>query len=380
MDIFAHSLSEHERFGGKLSTQSRVPLRSQDDLSTYYSPWVAAPCLAIAQDPSKAYTYTWKKNSVAVVSDGSAVLGLGNIGWLASLPVMEGKAILMKQFADIDAVPIVLNTQNPDEIIQIVQSIAPTFGAINLEDIAAPHCFMIEERLHELVDIPVFHDDQHGTAIVVLAWLYTSLSLVNKPLWSSKIVISGAWAAGIALAKLLVEAWATHIVITDSQWILSHQRTDLNTYKQDLVRYNKDHSSWSIADALVWADVYIGVSQPNIVTSAMIKTMNHHPIVFALSNPHPEITRTDALAGGAYIYASWRSDFPNQINNVLVFPWLLKAALLWRRPSITTLHKLHAAQVLSAYISSPSREKIIPSVFDDNIAWYLTQQLLDFSQ
>jgi malate dehydrogenase (oxaloacetate-decarboxylating) len=376
MDIFSQSLLDHEHYKWKLSVQSRVPLKTQSDLSSFYSPWVAAPCLAIAQDPESAYRYTWKHNSIAVVSDGSAVLWLGNIWWLAWLPVMEGKAILMKQFADIDAVPIVLNTQDPDEIIKIVEAISPTFGAINLEDIAAPHCFYIEETLQSRLSIPVFHDDQHGTAIVVLAWLLSSLRLLDKDISTISIVISWAWAAGIAIAKLLIDAGAKSLILTDSQGIISHERQGLNVYKQALIAYNTAGRSWTLADALPWADVLIGVSQPHCVNRDMISSMNHNPIVFALSNPHPEITRDEAMAGGAYIYASGRSDFPNQINNVLVFPWLLKAALLWRWSSINTDHKLYAAELLASSLPHTTKEKIIPSLFDENVAWFLTQWLL----
>lgn len=375
MDIFAKSLEAHQQHKGKMEIKARVALDTPEDLATYYSPWVAAPCLAIAQDAEKAYQYTRKQNSVAVVSDGSAVLGLGNIGWLAWLPVMEGKAILMKKFADIDAVPIVLNTQDADQIIEVVEAIAPTFGAINLEDIAAPHCFYIEEQLQKKLSIPVFHDDQHGTAIVVLAWIINALQLVEKDITSARIVIAGAGAAGIATAKLLIAAWAQHIIMTDSKGIISHERDDINTYKKEMADYNTWPQQGTLATALQWADVCIGVSQPDIIDETMIQSMARQPIMFALSNPHPEITYEKAQQAWVYIYASGRSDFPNQVNNILVFPGILQAALTYRRTTITIEKKLCTAQLLAQYVQNPTPGEIIPHALDSAVAPYIIKHL-----
>lgn len=367
------ALALHKTHTGKLGVTSKVPLETKDDLSKAYTPWVAAPCLEIAADPEKAYEYTRKSNSVAVVSDGSAVLGLGNIGWIAGLPVMEGKAILMKWFADIDAVPLVLSTQDPDEIIRVVEAVAPTFGAINLEDIAAPQCFYIEEELQKRLQIPVFHDDQHGTAIVTLAALINASTLTWKTLQTIKVVIAWAWAAGIATANLLVHAWVQNLILTDSQWVIGPHRTDLNTYKTALIHYNTRCSWWTLADALVWADVFIGVSKPDIVTREMVTTMNEQPIIFALSNPNPEITLEEAQAWGAYIFASGRSDIPNQINNLLAFPGILRGALDARVSQITMDHKFRAAQALAAYVKEPQIDQLLPSPLDKNISGVIAQ-------
>jgi malate dehydrogenase (oxaloacetate-decarboxylating) len=363
------ALELHAQYRGKLAVQSKVSLATKDDLSVYYTPWVAAPCLAIAADPSLAYTYTWKSNAVAVISDGSAVLGLGNIWWIAGLPVMEGKAILMKAFADLDAIPLVLSTQDPDAIIATVKAVAPTFGAINLEDIAAPACFYIEEQLNAQLDIPVFHDDQHGTAIVVLAALINACTIKQATLADLRIVIAGAGAAGIAIAKLLVHAGAQHIILTDSQGIIWPHRTDLNQYKTWLVPYNTRCHEGDLCDALVDADVVIGVSKPNIITPAMIQSMRADSIIFALSNPNPEITRDDAIAAGAFIYASWRSDVPNQINNILAFPGILRGAIDARVRTITMDHKYHAAHVLAKYVQVPTRDQLLPDPLDKAVPW-----------
>lgn len=361
------ALDLHALHHGKLAVWSKIPLENREDLSKAYTPGVAAPCLEIARDPSLAYTYTRKANSVAVVSDGSAVLWLGNIGWVAGLPVMEGKAILMKQFADIDAVPIVLNTQDPDEIIRVVEAIAPTFWAINLEDIAAPHCFYIEEELQKRLDIPVFHDDQHGTAIVILAALTNALKLTNKSLEQIHIVISGAGAAGIATANLLIYAWVRHLIIVDSQGIVWPTRTDLNKYKQALVPYDTRCHTGTLSDALHGADVFIGVSKPNIVTVDMVRCMNQDPIIFALSNPNPEITREEAKAWWATIYASGRSDLPNQINNLLAFPGILRWALDVRVWNITMQHKYAAALALAASVKDPMTDYLLPDPLDTSV-------------
>lgn len=362
------ALALHKTYKWKLGVTSKVPLESRDDLSLAYTPWVAAPCLEIAANPEKAYAYTRKSNSVAVISDGSAVLGLGNIWWIAGLPVMEWKAILMKWFADIDAIPLVLSTQDPDGIIRLVEAVAPTFGAINLEDIAAPQCFYIEEELQKRLNIPVFHDDQHGTAIVILAALINALKLTGKSLETIKIVIAWAWAAGIATANLLVHAWARHLILTDSNGIVWSQRTDLNKYKDLLKQWNSRCDQGDLADALVGADLFIGVSKPNIVTSKMVASMANQPMIFALSNPNPEITLEDAKAWWAYIFASWRSDIPNQINNLLAFPGILRGALDARVSQITMDHKYRASQALAAYVINPQVDQLLPNPLDKEVA------------
>lgn len=373
MNYYTRSLEEHKKHKWKVWITSRVPLETREDLSTYYSPWVAQPCLEIAEDPEKAYDYTWKSRSVAVVSDGSAVLGLGNIGGLAGLPVMEGKAVLFKAFGDVDAIPLVLNTQDPDEIIATVERIAPTFWGINLEDIAAPNCFYIEEELKKRLNIPVFHDDQHGTAIVVLAGLINALKITKKELWSLKIVIAGAGAAGLAIATLLKAYGAEHLIITDSKGCIHAGRSDLNAYKLAWTATNLNNEQGSLADALVGADVFIGVSKPNLITAEEVKTMNPDPIIFALSNPEPEILPAEAEKGGASIIATGRSDFPNQVNNVLVFPGLFKGVLEARIPQIETKHKLAAAKALANFIKNPTKEEILPSALNKEVAEVIAQ-------
>ena len=373
MNYYTRSLEEHKKYQWKVWITSRVPLETREDLSTYYSPWVAQPCLEIAEDPEKAYDYTWKSRSVAVVSDGSAVLGVGNIGGLAGLPVMEGKAVLFKAFGDVDAIPLVLNTQDPDEIIATVERIAPTFWGINLEDIAAPNCFYIEEELKKRLNIPVFHDDQHGTAIVVLAGLINALKITKKELWSLKIVIAGAGAAGLAIATLLKAYGAEHLIITDSKGCIHAGRSDLNAYKLAWTATNLNNEQGSLADALVGADVFIGVSKPNLITAEEVKTMNPDPIIFALSNPEPEILPAEAEKGGASIIATGRSDFPNQVNNVLVFPGLFKGVLEARIPQIETKHKLAAAKALANFIKNPTKEEILPSALNKEVAEVIAQ-------
>lgn len=373
MNYYTRSLEEHKKHKWKVWITSRVPLETREDLSTYYSPGVAQPCLEIAEDPEKAYDYTWKSRSVAVVSDGSAVLGLGNIGGLAGLPVMEGKAVLFKTFGDVDAIPLVLNTQDPDEIIATVERIAPTFWGINLEDIAAPNCFYIEEELKKRLNIPVFHDDQHGTAIVVLAGLINALKITKKELWSLKIVIAGAGAAGLAIATLLKAYGAEHLIITDSKGCIHKGRSDLNAYKLAWTATNLNNEQGSLADALVGADVFIGVSKPNLITAEEVKTMNPDPIIFALSNPEPEILPAEAEKGGASIIATGRSDFPNQVNNVLVFPGLFKGVLEARIPQIETKHKLAAAKALANFIKNPTKEEILPSALNKEVAEVIAQ-------
>lgn len=364
MDYGQKSIEEHKKHKGKLSVESTMPLENKDDLSIAYTPGVAAVCKEIAEgaDPRKFVT---SKNTVAVVTDGSAVLGLGNIGPEAALPVMEGKAALFKKFAGVDAFPIALNTQDVDEIVRAVERIAPTFGGINLEDISAPRCFEIEERLKESLSIPVFHDDQHGTAIVVLAGLANALKVVGKKKEDIKIVINGSGAAGIAIARLLTAAGFPRSYITDSEGLVSQCRDDLSKSQQEVL----DCCSVSgicgeLNDVLMGADVFIGVSVGNIVSSEQISKMNKDAIVFALANPTPEITPEEAKRGGAAVVATGRSDYPNQINNVLVFPGIFKGAFSVGVQKITTQMKLGAAEALAALIENPTEENIIPDPFD----------------
>lgn len=363
------SLAEHKKHQWKLTVQSTVPLETKDDLSTYYSPGVAAPCLEIAKDPTTAYDYTRKGRTIAVVSDWSAVLWLGNIGWLAGLPVMEWKAILFKKFGNVDAVPIVLSTQDPDEIIRTVEAIAPTFGGINLEDIKAPECFYVEEELKKRLDIPVFHDDQHGTAIVTLAALINALNLTWKDKTQIKIVMSWAWAAATAIANLLIARGVKHIVLVDTKGAIYTGRTEWMTpFKEKLSHYNIHHQQGSIHDVIDWADVFLWLSQPNLIDRYDVEKMASQAIIFAMSNPNPEIHPDEAKAGGAYIVATGRSDFPNQVNNVLVFPWIFKGALQNKVKQFTTDHFLSAAQALADTVSQPTPDNIIPSPLTPGIA------------
>ena len=351
--------------GGKISVESKLPLHSQSDLAMAYTPGVGRICRAIAEEPERVYDLTIKSNTVAVVTDGSAVLGLGNLGAAASLPVMEGKALLFKEFAGIDAFPIALNTQDTEEIIKAVTEFAPVFGGINLEDIAAPRCFEIERRLRQQLDIPVFHDDQHGTAIVVLAALYNALKLVGKEIAEIKIVINGAGAAGIAIAQLLSKAGASKIVLCDSKGIISHQREDLNQKKLEFAVAE----SGSLADAMQDADVFLGVSAPGVVTPEMVQNMAPQQIVFAMANPIPEI-QPELIYDEVAVMATGRSDYPNQINNVLAFPGVFRGALNCRASTITTNMYLEAAKAIANLVSDPDldREHIIPSVFDRRVA------------
>ncbi|MBF0981140.1 NADP-dependent malic enzyme [Candidatus Gracilibacteria bacterium] len=367
-NYYESSLIEHKKYAGKVQVSSRVPLETRDDMSTYYSPGVAQPCLEIAKNPESAYDYTRKGRTIAVVSDGTAVLGLGNIGGLAGLPVMEGKAILFKEFGGVDAIPLVLKTQDPDEIISIVENIAPTFGGINLEDISAPNCFYIEDELKKRLNIPVFHDDQHGTAIVVLAGLINALKLTGKEIGSIKIVIAGAGAAGLSIAKLLQAYGAKHIIITDSKGAIHSKRTDLNQYKTPRIASNLNDQAGTLAEVLVGADVFVGVSRPNLISSNEVRTMNQDPIIFALSNPEPEIMPEEAYAGGAAIVATGRSDFPNQVNNVLAFPGLFKGVLEARIPQIEHKHLIAVAKALADYVKTPTKDEIIPGALDKAVA------------
>lgn len=356
------SLTDHEKYKGKIEVSSKVSLETKDDLSTYYTPGVAEPCRRIAENAEEAYNLTPKGNMVAVITDGSAVLGLGNIGSLAGYPVMEGKSLLFKKFAGIDAVPICLDTQDTEEIIQVVKAIAPQFGGINLEDISAPRCFEIEKRLDDELPVPVFHDDQHGTAVVALAGLINAFKIVGKGK-DVKIVISGAGAAGVAIYKLLKAYGIENISVCDSKGVISEDRDDLNDVKKELVT----SEGGSLADALSGADVFLGVSAPGIVTGEMVKSMADDPIVFAMANPDPEIMPEDAQIAGAAVVATGRSDFPNQINNALVFPGIFRGALDNRVTSITQEMKVNAAEALANLISSPAPDKIIPTIFDDGV-------------
>jgi malate dehydrogenase (oxaloacetate-decarboxylating) len=351
--------------GGKISIVSKLPLHSQSDLAMAYTPGVGRICRAIAEAPEQVYSLTIKKNTVAVVTDGSAVLGLGNLGANAALPVMEGKAMLFKEFAGIDAFPIALDTQDTEAIIETVKRIAPVFGGINLEDIAAPRCFEIEQRLKNELDIPVFHDDQHGTAIVVLAALYNALKLVGKNLAEIKIVINGAGAAGVAIAKLLKKAGAKTILLCDSKGIINRERKDLNPQKQEFAL----NVSGNLADALDRADVFLGVSAPGVVTPDMVHSMNRDAIVFAMANPIPEI-QPELIYDRVAVMATGRSDYPNQINNVLAFPGIFRGALDSRASAITTTMYLEAAKAITALVDAQDldREHIIPSVFDSRVA------------
>lgn len=368
MDYYQESLKKHAEFKWKLEVTAKVPLRDKTDLSLYYTPGVAQPCLEIAKDPEKAYEYTRKWNTIAIVSDGSAVLWLGNIGGLAGLPVMEGKAILFKEFGGVNCIPIVLKTQDPDEIIKVIEEISPTFGGINLEDISAPRCFYIEEELKKRLNIPVFHDDQHGTAIVVLAWLINALKLTGKNKETIKVIVNGSWAAGTAIAKLLGIYWVKNIILLDTKGAISSQRTDLNEYKKELLQYNINDQHGSLKEVLVWADVFIWVSAPNLLDRNDIATMNEKAIVFGMANPTPEILPDEAKAGGAYIVATGRSDYPNQINNLLAFPGIFRGILDARIPQVENKHKIAAAQALANYVTIPTPDMIIPSPLDKNVA------------
>lgn len=377
-DYAALSMAAHAKSMGKFAVASKMPLETKDDLSIAYTPGVAEPCLAIAKDPKLAYKLTMKGNSVAVVSDGSSVLGLGNIGPMAGLPVMEGKAVLYKKYADIDAVPIVLASQTADDIVQAVKMIAPTFGGIHLEDIAAPVCFEVERRLIEELDIPVMHDDQHATAIVVLAGLINSLKVIDKKLAEISIVINGAGAAGIAIALLLLDAGATKLKMLDSRGIISLGREGMNPEKDSLARrINPEGINGNLAEALQGVDVFIGVSKPGLVTSDMVKTMADQPIIFALANPTPEIMPDEAKAAGAAVIATGRSDFPNQVNNVLVYPGLFRGLLDARASRLTPAMKMAAAQALASTVEAPTADEILPSIIDFNPADTIAQSLRD---
>lgn len=361
--VYDRTFQIHE--GGKIHVEGKIPLKSQDDLAMAYTPGVGRICTAIAQDPERVYDLTIKRNTVAIVTDGSAVLGLGNLGPAGALPVMEGKAMLFKEFSGLDAFPICLDTQDPDEIVATVKRIAPVFGGVNLEDISAPRCFEIEARLQRELDIPVFHDDQHGTAIVSLAALFNALKLVKKELSAIRIVINGAGAAGVAIARLLKKAGATEILMCDSKGIIARDRDNLTQQK---LEFAVDESG-TLADAMIGTDVFLGVSAPGVVTVDMLKSMAADPIVFAMANPVPEIQ--PELAGDLVaVMATGRSDYPNQINNVLAFPGVLRGALDCRAQAITTAMYLEAAHAIASLVrpSDLDPEHIIPSVFDRRVA------------
>ena len=366
MDYFKESLKMHKLWAWKLETVSKAKIKDKNDLSIAYSPWVAEPCREIARDKSKVYDYTLKSNTIAVISDWSAVLWLGNIWAEAWLPVMEWKAVLFKEFAWLNAFPIVLNTQNTEEIIQTIKNIAPTFGWINLEDISAPRCFEIEERLKEELDIPVMHDDQHWTAIVVLAWVINWLKLTHKSKENVKVVVNGLWAAWTAITKLLHIYWIKNIIVCDSKWIISKNRTDLNDEKKKILEItNSENISWTLKEAVIWRDIFVWVSVAWALSIDMVKSMNIDPMIFAMANPTPEIMPEDAKLAWAKIIATWRSDYPNQLNNVLVFPWVFRWALDNKVKKITDDMKIKAAINLANATKDLSFDKIIPSPFDD---------------
>ncbi|RKJ22237.1 NADP-dependent malic enzyme [bacterium D16-50] len=370
------ALKMHEQWNGKLETVSKSPVKSREDLTLTYTPGVAEPCKVIAKDKEAAYKYTMKANTVAVVSDGSAVLGLGNIGPYAAMPVMEGKAVLFKEFGGVNAVPICLNTQDTEEIIKAVTWLAPGFGGINLEDISAPRCFEIEERLKELLDIPVFHDDQHGTAIVVLAGIINALKVVRKQKENCRVVVNGAGSAGIAIAKLLLTYGFPHILLCDKLGIISKSSEGLNWMQQKMTEVtNLAGETGTLADALKGADIFVGVSAPNIVTPEMVASMNHDAILFAMANPVPEIMPDAAKAAGARVIGTGRSDFPNQVNNVVAFPGIFKGALEGRATQITEEMKLAAAEAIAGLVSEEdlSEDNIMPEAFDPRVAELVAQ-------
>ena len=365
------ALALHEKWQGKLETVSKTPVKTREDLSLAYTPGVAEPCKVIAQDKEAAYTYTWKSSTVAVVSDGSAVLGLGNIGPHAAMPVMEGKAVLFKEFGGVNAVPICLDTQDTEEIIKTVTYLAPGFGGINLEDISAPRCFEIEERLKEILDIPVFHDDQHGTAIVVLAGIINGLKVVSKKKEDCKVVVNGAGSAGVAITKLLLTYGFPNVIMCDKVGIIGKDTEGLNWMQQKMTEItNPGGLSGTLADAMKGADIFVGVSAPNIVTPDMVSSMNRDSILFAMANPVPEIMPDAAKAAGARVVGTGRSDFPNQVNNVIAFPGIFKGALEGRAVQITEEMKLAAAQALAALVPDDqlNEDNIMPEAFDPQVA------------
>ena len=374
------ALQMHEQWNGKLEISAKAKVNSREDLAIAYTPGVAEPCKVIAQDQEAAYKYTMKANTIAVISDGSAVLGLGNIGAYAAMPVMEGKAVLFKEFGGVNAVPICLDTQDTEEIIRTIVNIAPAFGGINLEDISAPRCFEIEERLKELLDIPVFHDDQHGTAIVVLAGIINALKVTGKQKEACQIVVNGAGSAGIAITKLLLTYGFCHVTMCDINGIISKDSPNLNWMQKKMTEVtNLEGKKGTLADALQGADIFVGVSAPNIVTKEMVASMNKDSILFAMANPVPEIMPDLAKEGGARVIGTGRSDFPNQVNNVVAFPGIFKGALEGRATQITEEMKLAAAEAIASLVSDEdlSDTNILPEAFDPRVADVLSKAIKD---
>lgn len=374
------ALQMHKEWNGKLETMAKAHVNSREDLAIAYTPGVAEPCKVIAKDPEAAYTYTMKANTVAVVSDGSAVLGLGNIGALAAMPVMEGKCVLFKEFGRVNAVPICLDTQDTEEIIRSVVNIAPAFGGINLEDISAPRCFEIETRLKELLNIPVFHDDQHGTAIVVLAGIINALKVTGKKKEDCRVVVNGAGSAGVAITKLLLTYGFPHITMCDINGIISKDSPDLNWMQKEMTKVtNLEGRIGLLADALKGADIFVGVSAPNIVTPEMVASMNQDAILFAMANPVPEIMPDLAKAAGAKVVGTGRSDFPNQVNNVVAFPGIFKGALEGRATQITEEMKLAAANAIAGLVPEEelNENNILPEAFDPRVAETVSKAIKD---
>lgn len=374
------ALQMHKEWNGKLETTAKAHVNSREDLAIAYTPGVAEPCKVIAKDPEAAYTYTMKANTVAVVSDGSAVLGLGNIGALAAMPVMEGKCVLFKEFGGVNAVPICLDTQDTEEIIRSVVNISPAFGGINLEDISAPRCFEIETRLKELLNIPVFHDDQHGTAIVVLAGIINALKVTGKKKEDCRVVVNGAGSAGVAITKLLLTYGFPHITMCDINGIISKDSPDLNWMQKEMTKVtNLEGRIGLLADALKGADIFVGVSAPNIVTPEMVASMNQDAILFAMANPVPEIMPDLAKAAGAKVVGTGRSDFPNQVNNVVAFPGIFKGALEGRATQITEEMKLAAANAIAGLVPEEelNENNILPEAFDPRVAETVSKAIKD---
>ncbi len=367
-NLYDQSIALHKKHGGKLETISKVPLSNKEDLSLAYTPGVAGVCLAISEDKSLAREYTIKKNTVAIVSDGTAILGLGDLGPLSAIPVMEGKAAIFKEFGGVDAFPICLDTKDTEEIIKAVKQIAPVFGGINLEDISAPRCFEIEERLRRELDIPVMHDDQWGAATVTLSALINAIKLTGLDKEKVKVVISGVGAAGVATGRLLHEYGITNTIFCDSHGIINSKRENLTKEKMELLKESTiEERNGGLSEAMIGVDVFIGLSKPNILTKEMVKSMNDKPIIFGLSNPNPEITPELAIESGAYIVATGRSDYPNQINNSLVFPGAFKAMLDNKIPQFENKIFITIARALANMIENPTKDKIIPSMFDKGV-------------
>ncbi|MGN0342688.1 MAG: NADP-dependent malic enzyme [Roseburia sp.] len=376
MDTNEKAIQMHRQWNGKLETVSKTPVKSREDLSIAYTPGVAAPCRIIAENKEEAYNYTIKANTVAVVSDGSAVLGLGNIGPYAAMPVMEGKCVLFKEFGNVNAVPICLDTQDTEEIITAVKNIAPAFGGINLEDISAPRCFEIEERLKKMLDIPVFHDDQHGTAIVVLAGIINAMKVTGKDKETAKVVVNGAGSAGVAITRLLLTYGFKNVTMCDRLGIIGKDYPDLNWMQKKMAEVtNLTNQTGTLADALKGADIFVGVSAPNIVTPEMVSSMNHDSILFAMANPTPEIMPEAAKAAGARVVGTGRSDFPNQVNNVIAFPGIFKGALEGRATQITEEMKLAAALAIAGLVSDEElcEDFIMPEAFDPRVVDAVSQ-------